>query len=175
MILNKNFLSEIPYLLQNNDFLTKKECEQIIKKYKKLCTSKFLNTYLNYNYIDFSFDAYWKEKIFNLLNEYIKKYDGINIIEKWTMGNIRFKHFPKNYSFNNWHCEHTKFHPNRVISILIYLSDHKEGTEFYHEKKTIESKAGRAIMFPASWTHVHKGQKTNRDRYILSVYGSYIN
>jgi hypothetical protein len=175
MKLSDNFLSEIPYLLQKNNFLTKKECEQIIKKYKKICISECLITYLNYNYVDFNFDAYWKEKISNFLNEYIKKYDGINMIEKWTMGKIRFKHFPKNYSFDSWHCEHTRRDPNRVISILIYLSDHEEGTEFYHWKKTIKSKTGKAIMFPASWTHLHRGQKTNKDRYILSIYGFYIN
>jgi hypothetical protein len=168
-------ICEIPYLLQDDNFLTQKECKQIIKKYKKLCTSKSLHTYLNYNHVDFNFDTYWSEKFSNFIKKYSKKYNGIDIIDKWMMDSIRFKHFPKNYSFDKWHCEQTITYPNRVISVLIYLSDHEEGTEFYHEKKTIKSKTGRAIIFPAAWTHVHRGQKTNKDRYILSAYAFYKN
>jgi len=161
---------KIPYVLQDDNFLTQKECKQIIKKYKKICTSESLGTYLNYNHIDIQLDQYWADKLFNLLDKYAKKYDGINIIEPWAIDNVRFKHFPKNYSFDKWHCEQTSNYPYRIIGILIYLSDHEEGTEFYHENKTIKSKAGRAIVFPATWTHIHRGQKTKKDRYLLSAY-----
>jgi|ETNvirenome_6_30_1030629.scaffolds.fasta_scaffold00586_7 hypothetical protein len=165
-----NRLSKIPYLIQQDNFFTEKECKSLIRKYKKLCTSDSLKTYLNYNYYDIKMNDDWGKKLLEIVNKYIKKYKGLDIIEQWAIDNIRFKHFPKNYSFDKWHCEQTTNYPYRVFSILIYLSDHNVGTEFYHEGKTIKSKAGRAIIFPASWTHIHRGQKTNKDRYMLSCY-----
>lgn len=165
-----NRLSKIPYAVQDDNFLTEKECKSIIRKYKKRCIRDSLETYLRYNYVDIPMNQEWAKKLSSLFDRYAKKYDGINIIEPWGIDSVRFKHFPKNYSFDKWHCEQTTNYPYRIISILIYLSDHDVGTEFYHENKTIKSKAGRAIIFPASWTHIHRGQKTNKDRYILSSY-----
>ena len=59
----------------------------------------------------------------------------------------------------------------RILSILVYLSNHNCGTEFYNGK-VIKSVKGRALIFPAFWTHTHKGQPCpdNKYRYILSAY-----
>ncbi len=159
-----------PYTMQIDNFFTEKECKKIISTYKKQTLDKELNSYLNYKYFDIKPDKYWGDKILNLIKNYSDQYDGINAIEQWAIDSIRFKHFPKNYALDKWHCEHVKEYPYRIISFLIYLSDHDTGTEFYHDKITVKSKVGRVIIFPSSWTHLHRGQKTNKDRYILSFY-----
>ena len=62
----------------------------------------------------------------------------------------------------------------RVLSILVYLSDHNCGTEFYNGF-TIKSVKGRAMVFPPYWTHAHKGQPCpdKKFRYILSAYATF--
>ena len=61
--------------------------------------------------------------------------------------------------------------PYRVISFLIYLSDNDSYTEF-RRHRNVRTKAGRGIMFPAYFTHEHRGSvcKMGLDRYIVSGY-----
>ena len=56
---------------------------------------------------------------------------------------------------------------------MIYLSTHDCGTEFWNGD-IIKSEKGRLVMFPAAYTHIHRGQKCpdNNNRYLV---GGYIN
>ena len=80
-----NRLSKIPYLIQQDNFFTEKECKSLIRKYKKLCTSDSLKTYLNYNYHDIKMTDDWGKKLLEIVNKYIKKYKGLDIIEQWAI------------------------------------------------------------------------------------------
>ena len=77
---------------------------------------------------------------------------------------------PKN-SFDHWHSEHSVNSPLRILALQIYLSSHKCGTKFYRYK-TIKSEKGRLAIWPAYFTHTHKGQvcPDNLNRFILSGY-----
>ena len=63
----------------------------------------------------------------------------------------------------------------RVMSFLIYLSDNDSHTEF-KRYRNVKMKAGRGIMFPAYFTHEHRGSicKNGLDRFIVSGYFSFI-
>ena len=108
----------------------------------------------------------------SIVNKYINKYPEIHLIcDRWALGEIRFKKFkPGNY-FKGWHCEHSKDTPYRILAMMIYLSDHNCGTEFY-DKSIVKSEKGKAVLFPAHFTHMHRGQKCpdNKSRYILGGY-----
>ena len=58
--------------------------------------------------------------------------------------------------------------------IQIYLSKHNCGTEFYF-KKVIKSEIGKVVLFPAFYTHTHRGQvcPENKNRYIITGYFSF--
>ena len=66
---------------------------------------------------------------------------------RWTLDTLRYKFFKKGQSFKNYHSEVSLTTPNRVLSLQIYLTSHKCGTEFYRDKQTIESKVGRVCIF----------------------------
>jgi hypothetical protein len=55
------------------------------------------------------------------------------------------------------------------------LSDNNCGTEFY-EGATIISKKGKVLLFPAYFTHTHRGQLCPefKDRYILGGYANFV-
>tara|TARA_B100000287_G_scaffold38281_1_gene35087 strand:+ start:3555 stop:4181 length:627 start_codon:yes stop_codon:yes gene_type:complete len=71
--------------------------------------------------------------------------------------------------FYNWHCEHgdwTSFPDSnnirRNLAWMIYLNDVPDGgTDFLEQDYTCEAKAGRAVLWPAYWTHTHKSQISN--------------
>jgi len=152
--------------------LSIKECDFLIENLKNNIQGSSGNPH-NYNYCDISYDG--NDVLQNLtkliIGEYTKLYPEINLTyNKWELQNFKFKEFiPGNY-YNKFHSEQA-FNEPRILSILVYLSNHKCGTEFYNGK-VIQSVKGRALIFPAFWTHTHKGQPCpeNKYRYILSAY-----
>jgi hypothetical protein len=56
-------------------------------------------------------------------------------------------------------------------SVLLFLNDDFEGgeTEFLHQSRRIEPKRGRIIVFPTTYTHVHRGNPPlDGKKYILT-------
>ena len=72
------------------------------------------------------------------------------------------------------HCEHGSLGPYRMLVWMLYLNNAKSGTEFPTQKKVIRPKTGRMVIWPAGWTHPHKGVTPNRGlKYILTGWWNY--
>lgn len=62
--------------------------------------------------------------------------------------------------YHVWHCENnSSLYKGRCLSWILYLNDIEEGgeTEFLYLSKRVKPKAGRLIIFPAGFTHTHRG------------------
>ena len=71
--------------------------------------------------------------------------------------------------FYTWHHDS---HLNRVFTYILYLNDVEEGiggtTEFLCGK-TIQPKAGKLVIFPATFTYIHRGTKLKEGtKYIMT-------
>lgn len=163
---NKNFV-----LIEDN-FLSTKECDLLIEKYKNLTT-------IDDNYYGYS--SYFTNEISfsKQLKSIIKKYSEIFKESSltpfpWILKELRFKHFKPGDYYKDFHCEHGYDNNKRVLNFMIYLSNHNCGTEFY-TGEIIKSVKGRAVMFPAYFTHLHRGQPCpeKMDRYIMGGYFNY--
>jgi hypothetical protein len=165
----------IDWFLLRDDVFSDQECNQIIGTHKYNCV---LDERKFYSYVDLDIDKFkYSDKINYLLNEYLKEYEDLGkTASVWSLTSLRFKHFKPGDSFENWHSENCLTYPNRVLGLQIYLSDHNCGTEFSAYNKTIQSVKGRAVVFPAYFTHTHRGQvcPENKDRYILTGYVSFV-
>jgi hypothetical protein len=55
---------------------------------------------------------------------------------------------------------------------MIYLNDMPDGeaeTEFFHQRRRIKPTAGTVVIWPAGFTHTHKGNTVlTQDKYILT-------
>ena len=176
--------------------LTKKECEMIINRFetkdkhrqKKVNTNiegtdKILKTcsQISFNFSDYD-DAFYHRMVVNAIKRkfhlYRKKYPyleygstscGFNLtsyynLQKYTDGE---GYFPL-------HCEHGSLGPYRMLVWMFYLNDAKSGTIFPSQKKTLKPKTGRLVIWPAAWTHVHKGVTPNvGEKYILTGWWNY--
>ena len=60
--------------------------------------------------------------------------------------------------YHRWHCEQAK-HSHRVAACMMYLNDDFEGgeTEFLYQNKRIVPKRGQFLIWPATYTHAHRG------------------
>lgn len=80
---------------------------------------------------------------------------------------------PPKGGFHNWHCEHgpTLSSFRRVAVWLLYLSSHEGSgeTEFIQQGIKFEPKKGRLVIWPAGFTHPHRGNPVyDKDKYIAT-------
>lgn len=63
--------------------------------------------------------------------------------------------------YMEWHCETSSYTvANRILTWVVYLNDLPEGegeTEFLYQHKRFRPKKGTVVMFPAAYTHTHRG------------------
>ena len=62
--------------------------------------------------------------------------------------------------FHKWHCEHDPIsNPTRMMAFMTYLQIPEEGgeTEFLHQSLRIKPEIGTTLIWPAHFTHAHRG------------------
>jgi hypothetical protein len=164
------------WILIKDNVFSDQECDEIINTHKENCV--FEKDYKYYSCTDIDINSFkYDYKINYLLDEYVKEYEESGKTASiWSLTTMRFKHFKPGESFYNWHSENSMTYPHRVLALQIYLSNHNCGTEFSAYDKTVLSVKGRATMFPAYFTHTHRGQvcPENKDRYLLTGYVNFI-
>tara|TARA_Y100001951_G_scaffold80299_1_gene68248 strand:- start:331 stop:900 length:570 start_codon:yes stop_codon:yes gene_type:complete len=111
--------------------------------FRKDIQSQFLKDYSNITY-----------SCFNLYKKQFKILSGYNI-QQFT---INVQRTLPSEGYHTWHCE-TQGAGHRVCATMMYLNDDFEGgeTEFLHQSLRIKPKKGQMVIFPASYTHVHRG------------------
>ena len=159
------------FTLVKDNLLTNEQCDEIIKYYHQSTNKKE-------NYYNICHDTpIWQSKqIQELLDEYMETYPEIRKTPSClSLQETRIKYFKPNNYFNEWHFEHNYSSSYRVLCLMIYLSNHNCGTEFWNGD-IVKSVKGRAVLFPAYFTHTHRGQKCpeNKDRYLYGGYFNYI-
>lgn len=79
--------------------------------------------------------------------------------------------------YHIWHCENTSLeYKARCLSWILYLNDIEEGgeTEFLYLSKRVKPKAGRLVIFPAGFTHTHRGNPPlSETKYIATGWLEY--
>ena len=180
-----------------NDFLEsydyykpEQDCRNIIKYFEHMCdksrskTSGLAFFNKNRNKVCLQITASFNEDL--QLNPFV-----------WKYVNTSIKSYGKKYNYlkqlfdNNWcrvapnynvqkydgekegfftlHNEDSGSHPYRMLVWMMYLNDAKSGTEFPYQNKTITPKVGRTVIWPAGWTHPHKGVTPNEGvKYIAT-------
>jgi len=110
---------------------------------------------------------------------YRKKYwvvDHICIDMKFE--EIKLQKTPPRGGFHDWHCEVNDLGVvDRCIVWMLYLNDIPEGegeTEFLWQGLRIQPKAGRMVIWPAFYSHTHRGNTVySKNKYIATGWGNY--
>ena len=103
-------------------------------------------------------EKYWKS-LNNCLKEYIKKYK-ISVsgdLHSWLFKVHRVK---EKQGYHVWHCENPVYEVrDRFLAYMTYIQAPQEGgeTEFLFQSKRIEPVVGRTLIWPAGFTHIHRG------------------
>ena len=74
--------------------------------------------------------------------------------------------------YHQWHFESfDRAHSHRLLVWTVYLNDIEEGgeTEFLYQHLRVKPKAGTLVIWPASFTHTHRGNPPlSNEKYIVT-------
>jgi len=112
------------------------------------------------------------------LKRYLNKYYYSNQVEKFSIiEQVNIQHYPKNGGFKTWHMENSGGIKNiyRHLVFMTYLNDVDDGgTEFLYQGLKTPAKKGLTVIWPATWTHTHKGQiSKTKEKYIITGWYSF--
>ena len=97
------------------------------------------------------------------LEEIFKEVDiGTFNIQKYNIGGHFSKIHSERTSLKNLH---------RLFAFMTYLNDDFEGGETYfsHYDLKVTPEAGKTLIWPAEWTHAHKGEMIKKgSKYIIT-------
>lgn len=124
-----------------------------------------------------------RKKVFEVLWQkayasYVQDFDIIDQFDRHSVDEIKGQITKSGQGYHVWHPEiMSKKDNTRILSYILYLNDINEGaeTEFLYYKKRVSPKAGRLLLFPAHFTHTHRGNTNLSDdnKYILTGWFSF--
>ena len=105
---------------------------------------------------------------------YLKQGDEFGI---WSSYNLQ--HYKDGEGYSKLHCEWMAFHNHyynfRMMAWMINLNDAQCGTYFPTQDITTIAKQGVCTLWPAYWTHPHKGVTPNiGNKYIATGWVNYV-
>lgn len=113
-----------------------------------------------------------KNILFQCLNHYVEKYPVFKNYAPVVMTGYKFQTTLPSGGYHTWHPEMGSFSTRDRIAVwTIYLNDIKEGgeTEFLHQSLRLPPKQGTISIFPASYTHLHRGNPPlSKEKHILT-------
>lgn len=110
--------------------------------------------------------------------EYAAEYESVNTLQKFTIRDYKLQKTRPGGGYHIWHCENDCIdHSRRIGAYTLYLNNVELGgeTEFLYQKTRLPSQKGRLCIFPAGYTHPHRGNPPlDGDKYIMTGWIEYI-
>jgi len=92
---------------------------------------------------------------------------------------VKIQRTPPRGGYHVWHTEcDSRTNMDRVLTWIVYLNDIPSGegeTEFLWQKLRVNPEAGTLIVWPAAFTHVHRGNPVySHDKYVATGWYCYL-
>ncbi len=113
------------------------------------------------------------DSLFECYKDYLVQWPFLKNMEKHLeIGVFNFGRYQRGQHFQKIHTERSGLNTlHRVLAWMTYLNDVDEGGETYfnHYDINIQPKKGLTIIWPAEWTHAHRGNVLfSGSKYILT-------
>jgi hypothetical protein len=121
----------------------------------------------------------YKKNLAEVIKLYCNKYNEVNSIDYFGLVEpFCIQYYKKEEGFKKWHSERmSNSSKDRVLVFMTYLNECNDaGTEFKHQTLITPAKKGLTLIWPAEWTHTHKGQISyTEEKYIITGWLNFIN
>lgn len=109
---------------------------------------------------------------------YMQKYSILEEYDKHGIIDIKVQKTKPAGGYHVWHSENMSMRfRNRISVFSLYLNDVSEGgeTEFLYQKQRFEPIRNRLLIWPATYTHAHRGNPPlSNDKYLLTGWIEYV-
>ena len=177
------------YVRYYDDVLTKKLCKEFIDRFENSSSEyeTHSNDTMSFTQINLNQNKTWHQYIQPLAHFFrncIAQYkEDCNIVDGMFPSRYGFEEFRlKRYlpndidEFRNHVDVNNYANARRFLVFFLYLDDNEKGhTTFPQSNISVQPKAGRMLMFPPMWTHLHAGTKpVDKPKYIIGSYLHYV-
>ena len=121
----------------------------------------------------------YRQTLMDVIRLYCKKYPDMDDNAHFGLGErYNLQKYPVGGGFKVWHCENDflSFNYDRCLVFMTYLNDVDDGgTSFKYQNIDVPAQKGLTVMWPAYWTHTHKGIVSHtKEKYIATGWLNYI-
>ena len=114
------------------------------------------------------------------IQEYEKKYTFVKNIDMFGLKfGFNIQKYKPGGGYKEWHFERAAKgnSASRVLVFMTYLNDVEDGgTEFYYQNYKAPAKKGLTLIWPADWTHTHRGIVSyTKEKIIATGWFNYFN
>ena len=115
----------------------------------------------------------YQAELNGFIDIYLDKYKFFEYGGMFTSRHLpQIQHYKPGEGYHKWHIDGAQMNScDRAMVYMTYLNDVTEGggTMFYHQKVTTKAVKGKTLIFPAGYTHLHKGEiSETQHKYILT-------
>jgi prolyl 4-hydroxylase len=113
------------------------------------------------------------DELQKVCDAYKLKYPGANNVSEFGIEAINIQKYNPGGAYYEWHAERISgaWDSGRHLVFMTYLNDVDDagGTEFEYQKFTATPKKGLTLIWPADWTHTHRGVPSpTQTKYIVT-------
>ncbi len=121
----------------------------------------------------------WTAELNRIVGEYVDKMDVFQDFAKFALDeSMNIQRYLPGEGYHVWHCEASgPKSTQRVLAFLCYFNTVTVGggTEFKHQKHIEPAIAGKILIFPAYYTHTHRGVASpTQTKYIAAGWYSFL-
>ena len=145
-----------------------------VQKDWKDSLDRYMTMYINGAYQNNAINNIIAKSIKEHIEKYKEENPELNLLDKWVIrDNYNLQKYSPGGGYHVLHCENynTGKHRTNILAWMYYLNTVREGggTYFSNFDLTVNAVEGRLVIWPAYWTHFHKGivSKTY-DKYIAT-------
>ena len=113
-------------------------------------------------------------KIKPCVDHYLEEFSPLSTC-RFLLYDVKVKKIPEGGGFHAWHFENGRVnYAPRLFVVQTYLNDDFEAgeTEFLHQHLRVTPKEGSVLIFPAGFTHIHRGNPPiGGTKYLLTTWG----
>jgi len=121
------------------------------------------------HFSQYFFSTLWEQ----IIPLYQEKFSVLGIMQL-AGEDLKMKKIAPGGGFHSWHFESSGDYSKRKLVVQLYMNDIDEAgeTEFLYQNKRIAPKKNRLLVWPADWTHTHRGNPPigEKDKYILTTW-----
>ena len=187
------FFKKEDFIFQHNAKLDSTICERIIEIFEDNqnehhsgvigADKKVIPSMKDCTQVDFSFSqgnyvtGHTQRILRRSVNKFIEKYQlgdhGFRISDEFNM-----QRYNPGQAYHKLHCENSGgSYPLRFLAWMIYLNDVTDGghTEFLNQKKKYQPRTGDVLIWPAYFTHTHRGVVSkSQTKYIATGWFNFL-